>query len=126
MKAEGGGMRQDLRVRTKRICPPNHSALQGFTTSRWRSGHSWKTAASVGNFGGSALSGRLSRKIKRGLGEQVGGRAPGTGGKRALAELLVEGELMSAQRVQPLSDENNELISMFVTMTINVKRQNRA
>jgi four helix bundle protein len=40
-------------------------------------------------------------------------------------ELLVEGDVLSARRVQPLQDETNELISMFVTMTKNVKRQNR-
>jgi four helix bundle protein len=40
-------------------------------------------------------------------------------------ELLVEGDVLSAQRVQSLQDETNELMSMFVTMTKNVKRQNR-
>jgi four helix bundle protein len=41
-------------------------------------------------------------------------------------ELLIDGEVMSAQKVKPLRDETSELIAMFVTMTKNVKRPNRA
>ena len=41
-------------------------------------------------------------------------------------ELLVDGEVLSEQRVQSLRGEPNELISMFVTMTKNVKHQTRS
>jgi hypothetical protein len=40
-------------------------------------------------------------------------------------ELLVDGEVLSAPRVQALRNENNELTATFVTMTKNVKNQRR-
>jgi four helix bundle protein len=41
-------------------------------------------------------------------------------------ELLIDSEVVQALRIVPLREETNELISMFVTMTRNVKRHTRS
>jgi four helix bundle protein len=41
-------------------------------------------------------------------------------------ELLIDSEVVQALRIVPLREETNELISMFVTMTRNVKRHSRS
>jgi four helix bundle protein len=40
-------------------------------------------------------------------------------------ELLVDGGVLSIQRVEALREETNQLIAMFVTMTRNVKQRKR-
>ena len=38
-------------------------------------------------------------------------------------EMLVDGGYVSATKLQPLRDETNELISIFVTMVVNAKKR---
>lgn len=38
-------------------------------------------------------------------------------------ELLIEGEYVPKVKLQPLRDETNELISIFVTMVVNAKKR---
>jgi four helix bundle protein len=40
-------------------------------------------------------------------------------------ELLVDGNYVQPSKLQPLRDETNELISIFVTMVVNAKRRPR-
>lgn len=125
MRDEGERMRQDLRARTKQYAlrviglykalPRRDGVAEVLGKQLLRSATSVAAhyregcrAKSNADFV-SKLEGALQELEESGL----------------WLELLVEGDVLSARRVQPLQDETNELISMFVTMTKNVKRQNR-
>ena len=40
-------------------------------------------------------------------------------------ELLIEGEFVTENKLKPLCDETNELISIFVTIVLRAKARNR-